>query len=148
MSARLPGSRTLRVSRRPSRCETDSHTRPTGFSSLPPPGPAIPVIPTPTSAPSATRAPEASASATSDETAPNDAISPGSTPAKATFAAFEYTTSPPSITSEDPGSSVSRPASSPPVHDSATAIVSPADDSSPKTCWSTVVPSSENSVSA
>ena len=52
------------------------------------------------------------------------------------------------MTSEDPGSSVNRPASSPPVHDSATAIVSPRERSSASTCSSTVVPSSENSVSA
>ncbi len=52
------------------------------------------------------------------------------------------------MTADDPGSSVSRAASSPPVHDSATAIVSPASHSSAKTCRSTVVPSSENSVSA
>ncbi len=48
---------------------------------------------------------------------------------------------------DEPGRSVRRADSSPPVHDSATAIVSSVPSSIASTCWSTVVPSSENSVS-
>ena len=43
---------------------------PTGFSGVPPPGPAIPVSATPTSAPSRSRTPSAIACATSADTAP------------------------------------------------------------------------------
>ena len=43
---------------------TEKHTSPTGLSSEPPPGPAMPVMPTPTSASRRVRAPSASASAT------------------------------------------------------------------------------------
>ena len=52
-SAREPGSTSRRSRRRPSSWDTLKQTVPTGFSSVPPPGPAIPVIPTPTDAPSA-----------------------------------------------------------------------------------------------
>ena len=123
-SARPPGSVTERVSRRPSRWLTDSQTNPTGLPSVPPPGPAMPVTPTPTSASSAARAPSASASATSSDTAPcaRDQLA-DRRPRGATFAALEYTTRPPRTSSEEPARSVSRAASSPPVQDSATAIV-------------------------
>src|SRR2546425_3481861 len=46
------------------------NTRPTGFSGVPPAGPAIPVTPSPTSAPALSRMPAAMASATSALTAP------------------------------------------------------------------------------
>ncbi len=49
-SDRLPGSSTRRVSRAPPRRQTEKHTVPTGLSGVPPSGPAIPVIPIPTSA--------------------------------------------------------------------------------------------------
>ena len=62
---------------------------PTGFSSVPPPGPAIPVIPIPTCAPKRSRAPSASAAATSGETAPCAAISSAGTPASAVLASLE-----------------------------------------------------------
>ena len=52
-SPRPPGSRVERVMRRPSGPATEKQTRPTGFVAVPPPGPAMPVIPTPTSAPDA-----------------------------------------------------------------------------------------------
>ena len=48
---------TERVNGSPLAKATLSHTSPTGFSSVPPPGPATPVIPTPTSAPSLVLAP-------------------------------------------------------------------------------------------
>ena len=46
-----------RVIRAPSREHTEKQTVPTGFSSVPPPGPAIPVIPIPISAPNRGRRP-------------------------------------------------------------------------------------------
>ena len=52
-SARPPGSSPIASARRPSRWLTDSQTSPTGLSSVAPPGPAMPVMPTPTSASSA-----------------------------------------------------------------------------------------------
>ena len=70
-SARPPGRLTERVSALAAVAARRSATPgPTGFSSLPPPGPATPVTPTPTSAPRRARAPSASARATSAETAP------------------------------------------------------------------------------
>ena len=65
------------------------HTMPTGLSSVPPSGPATPVIPTPRSASKRSAAPSARASATGSETAPKRSISAGSTPASAVFAALE-----------------------------------------------------------
>ena len=62
--------RTVRSSRSPPAAATLTQTVPTGFSSLPPPGPAIPVMPIPSSAPKRAIAPSASAAATSGETAP------------------------------------------------------------------------------
>ena len=52
-SARPPGRFTERVSGAPAGPTTLRHTRPTGLRSVPPPGPATPVTPTPTSAPQA-----------------------------------------------------------------------------------------------
>ena len=89
MSARLPGSRVLRVIRAPSEENTEKQTSPTGFSSVPPPGPAMPVTPMPISAPNRSAAPEASASATSVETAPYRSISARSTPTISDLASFE-----------------------------------------------------------
>ena len=64
-----PGSRARAraLLRAPPRAGT---TSPTGFSAVPPPGPAIPVTETATSAPSRSRAPAAIAAAVSAETAP------------------------------------------------------------------------------
>ena len=124
-------------------------TSPTGFSSVPPPGPAMPVMPTPTSAPALARAPSASASATSAETAPTRSISAGSTPASADLGLVGVDDE--RRRARSPTSRRARsaaPASSPPVHDSAVAIVSPRARSRSATCSSTVEPSSENSVSA
>ena len=72
-----------------------NHTVPTGLSSVPPPGPAIPVIATDVSAPSRRSAPRAIAAATSEDTAPCSAISAGSTPSSAIFASLAYATTPP-----------------------------------------------------
>src|SRR2546429_5459731 len=71
MASRSPGKRTLR-SFIPPACDNAMCTVPTGFSSLPPPGPAIPVIPTPSVLPTLRRMPSASAMATSLLTAPFD----------------------------------------------------------------------------
>src|SRR5450830_60985 len=57
----------------PSGPAAQKKTRPTGFSAVPPPGPAMPVIPTATSTPSTLLAPSASSSAHSAETAPRSA---------------------------------------------------------------------------
>jgi TrmH family RNA methyltransferase len=52
------------------RAEMPTYTRPTGFSGVPPVGPAMPVVETPTSTPRARRTPAAMAAATSALTAP------------------------------------------------------------------------------
>ncbi len=85
----------MRSSRPPPACATLRQTIPTGFSGVPPSGPATPVMPTPTAAPNRSAAPSASAAATSGDTAPCRSISAAGTSAKATFAAFEYATTPP-----------------------------------------------------
>ena len=139
----------MRSIRDPPRSATETQTSPTGFSSVPPSGPATPVMPTPRSAPSRAIAPSASARATSSETAPWASISAGSTPARSVFALFAYATSPPRTYAEAPGMSVSRAATRPPVQDSAVATVrAGARVSSAATCSSTVVPSSEKRVAA
>ena len=60
-SARFPGRWKVRVWYVPSARPTLKHTVPTGFSSLPPPGPAMPVMPTAMSAPNRRSAPAAMA---------------------------------------------------------------------------------------
>ena len=77
--ARSPGSCTVRSSRPPPASATLRQTIPTGFSGVPPPGPATPVMPTPTAAPKRAAAPSASAAATSGETAPWRSISSAGT---------------------------------------------------------------------
>ena len=88
MCPRPPGSRTERSSR-PAGPATLRQTVPTGFSGVPPPGPAMPVMPIPYCAPKRARAPSASAAATSGETAPWRSISAGGTAASATLASLE-----------------------------------------------------------
>ena len=60
-----------------------------GLPCVPPSGPAIPVMPTPTWASKRSIAPSASASATSGETAPCVSINAGSMPSSLSFASFE-----------------------------------------------------------
>ena len=67
--SRSPG-KSKRRSRSPIGPLACRKTSPTGFSSVPPPGPATPVTDTATSAPSRSRAPRAIAAAVSAETAP------------------------------------------------------------------------------
>src|SRR5437764_4329861 len=62
-------------------------TVPTGFSGVPPLGPAMPVTPMPYVAPQRSRMPRASATATGSETSPCWAMSAGSTPAMAVLSA-------------------------------------------------------------
>ncbi len=88
-SERLPGSRRVRVSVRPSASRTVKQTVPTGLSGVPPPGPAIPVIATAVSAPKRCRAPAAIASATGSDTAPCASMSAASTPSSWIFASLE-----------------------------------------------------------
>ena len=89
MSARSPGRRSVRVIPPPSAVLTLQQTVPTGFSSVPPSGPAIPVIATAVSASKRRSAPSAIASATGSDTAPWASISSGSTPSSSIFASLE-----------------------------------------------------------
>ena len=144
-SARPPGSCAQRVIRGP-RARRPRSTRSRRASPrYRRPGPAIPVTPTPKSAPKRSAAPSASASATSVETAPNRSISVASTPASATFAAFEYDDHPAQKYAEEPGARSAAPTSA--RRCTTRRRRRCARRSSAATCWSTVVPSSENSVS-
>src|SRR6266700_4967723 len=64
-------------------------TRPTGFSSVPPPGPAMPVTATATSTPSRSRAPAAIAAAVSADTAPWRSRTSRGTPSSRAFTSSE-----------------------------------------------------------
>ncbi len=64
------------------------HTVPTGFSAVPPPGPAIPVVATARSTPLASRRPDAIARATGSLTAPCASRSAGGTPSSSILAAL------------------------------------------------------------
>ena len=69
--------------------DTPNHTKPTGFSALPPPGPAMPVTETAKSTFSRRRAPSAISPATSDDTAPWRSSDSCETPSTSRFTAFE-----------------------------------------------------------
>src|SRR5512141_1827172 len=109
---------------RPSREATAKCTRPTGLPGVAPPGPAMPVVETARSTPARSSAPTAIAVAVSLLTAPKLSSVEALTPSIARLASLEYVTKPRSITSEEPGMSVSAPATRPPVQDSAVAMVS------------------------
>ncbi len=100
------------------------HTVPTGFDGVPPDGPAIPVVDSPMSVRAAPRIPDAIDSAVSLLTAPCAPITPAGTRRSSVFEASLYVTTPRSKYAELPLTFVSLCAMSPPVHDSATAIVS------------------------
>ena len=123
--SRSPGSENSRPFSTPG-AETWEWTSPTGFAALPPPGPATPVTAIPTSVPSRSRTPAAIAAATSADTAPCADEDVLGHPSSAIFTSFAYATMPPRTTSLDPGTSVSRAATIPPVQDSAVASVKPA----------------------
>src|SRR6476646_11956682 len=103
VSDRLPGNNNVRVVVPPSLSFTLKQTVPTGFSALPPPGPAIPVIAIAVSAPNRLSAPAAIASATGSDTAPWVSIRCGSTPSSSLLASFEYDTTPPATYADEPG---------------------------------------------
>ena len=65
-----------------------------GFSGVPPPGPAMPVIPTPKSAPAARRTPSAISAATCGETAPNCSRVSCFTPKTRSFTSLAYVQAP------------------------------------------------------
>ena len=88
-SARPPGRFTERVTGSTPGAQTLSHTSPTGFSSVPPPGPATPVTPTPTSAPGARGRRRASAARPLPETAPCASIISRGTPVCPIFTSLE-----------------------------------------------------------
>src|ERR1044072_5331964 len=119
-------------------------TVPTGFSSVPPPGPAIPVIDNPKSVPMRLRTPSAIASATGALTAPCSINNIGSTSNSFVFTSFAYAITPPIKYFDDPGTSVTRCASRPPVQLSATASVYPPKESFNPTTSSIVSPANEN----
>ena len=75
--ARPPGKVNVRTRAGPSGATTAIATVPTGFAAVPPPGPAMPVMPAATSAPVRPRIPSASAIATGSLTAPCASINAG-----------------------------------------------------------------------
>lgn len=87
-SSRDPQKR-LRRTTVPSLSATAIYTRPTGFSSLPPVGPAIPVIAADIVAPGSLRAPRAICSAHCSLTAPKEDRMLSCTPRQAFFISFE-----------------------------------------------------------
>ena len=102
----------------------------------------MPVIPTPIAARADCMAAPAITRATSSETAPFSAISSAGTPSRSAFAALLYVITPRSKYALEPGTSVSRAESWPPVHDSATAIVRRCSFSSAATTCGRSLPSS------
>ena len=68
--SRVPGKRYVLLHTVPSDLATAMHTVPTGFSSVPPPGPAMPLVAIEMSAPVARHAPKAICSTTGMLTAP------------------------------------------------------------------------------
>src|SRR5579864_7648065 len=100
-------------------------TSPTGFSALPPPGPATPVTDTARSTRARATAPFAIAIAVSLLIAPCAARVASGTPRSSIFAAFEYVTKPRSTTSDAPAIAVNAATTSPPVQLSAVAICQP-----------------------
>ena len=123
-TARSPTKRACRHATMAGVCRA-MNTVPTGLASVPPSGPAMPVMPMPTCVPQRARTPAASASATGSLTAPCSAMSAGGTSASTVFSALLYVITPPSTHAELPGTSVRRAPSMPPVQDSATATRQP-----------------------
>ena len=86
---RSPGNTSLCVVVAAPRRASPNHTRPTGLSALPPPGPAMPVTDTATPASERASAPSAIVFATGSLTAPTRAISSAGTPSISVLASFE-----------------------------------------------------------
>ena len=102
---------------------TATHTVPTGFSGVPPPGPATPDVATAQSAPKRSETPFTISRTTSSLTAPCSHKVSFLTPRTLCFILLWYATTPPSITSEHPAIRVTAPATAPPVQLSAVAKV-------------------------
>ena len=147
MSKREPGSSRRRViTATPDSVATEKQTVPTGLSSVPPPGPAMPVMPMPTEAPSALTAPTARASATSVDTAPcccdqgrRDAGQRGLRLVGVDDQPAEHV-----VRGARPGRSAGRPAGRR-CRTRRSRSSGPTSRRSAATCWSTDVPSVENS---
>src|SRR5690606_25423370 len=93
-SSRSPGTESRRASERVG-VSAAMKTVPTGFSGVPPPGPATPLIATPHSAPVMRRMPEAMARTAGSLTAPSLSMRAASTPSRPVFTALSYATTPP-----------------------------------------------------
>ena len=119
-----------RVIRAPSLRHTEEDTVPTGLSSVPPSGPAIPVIPMPASAWTRDTAPEARAAATWARHRPDATQVRNDQTASAVLASFEYTTTPPAeyVTTRALGEPRRHQAA---LHDWATATIRPEQPSDP-----------------
>ena len=87
--ARSPPKNRCLVPSRPSRSATAKQTVPTGFSAVPPSGPAIPVTDAARSAPNRASAPLAISREVSSDTAPNRPRVSGATPSNSCFAESE-----------------------------------------------------------
>ena len=120
---------------------TGDERNPFGLLSVPPPGPAMPVVDKAKSAPETRRAPSAMAAATGSLTAPCTASRSAGTPSASSFVWLAYVTKPAGKISDAPGTSVMRPANDPPVQDSAVARVSFFSRSRPTTAASSGAPS-------
>src|SRR5258706_11656079 len=100
-------------------CAQAKHTVPTGFSLLPPPGPAIPVMATAMAPLLRPRAPRAISRAVCSLTAPWAFKVFRETFRSSCLASFEYVTKPRSNHAEEPATDVTACAAQPPVQDSA-----------------------------
>src|SRR5438093_1534558 len=116
ISSRSPGN-TRRTARVSVWTRAASHTVPTGFSGVPPPGPAIPVTAMLASAEKSRWAPSAIARTVSSETAPWAWSVSSGTLSAAVLMTSAYATTPPMNVSDAPATSVIRFATRPPVHD-------------------------------
>ncbi len=104
--------------------QSAKHIVPTGFSSLPPSGPAIPVTANVTSALLLFDSPSAISRAHSMLTAPKFFKVSEPTPRSHIFESFEYVTKLSCNTADTPGQSTRAEEINPPVHDSAPVIIS------------------------
>ncbi len=100
-------------------------TSPTGFSLVPPDGPAMPVVEIPISAPASRRTPCAICAAVCMDTAPYCESVFASTCKSCSFIWFAYAQIPQSNTEDAPGTEVIFSQISPPVQLSAAAILQP-----------------------
>ena len=136
--SRSPGIRNVRTLV-PSGVATAITMVPTGCSCGS--GPAEPVRPRATSAPSTERAPSAIATPTGSLTTPWAAIMSAGTPSSDSFTSVAYATIEPRNVRLEPGTDVIRPATRPPVADSAMPSVQPRSSSALSTTTSIVSPS-------